>query len=140
MKRFAETLYNIKDAIGYFWEGLKDDIKNINKISLKWKIILCSLFIFGIVSYIYPPIFIFTIALLCWLMIVSIPIIIIGSIVLFGSLYIIYNLIESRYPYLGALLSGLISIVFIGCCIFAIWNWVLAEAFYVLRQIIIDIF
>ena len=139
MKRFAETLYNIKDAIGYFGEGLKDDIKSI-KIPLKWKIIICSLFIFGIVSFIYPPVFIFTIALLCWLMIVSIPIIIIGSIVLFGSLYIIYNFIESRYPYLGALLSALISIVFIGCGIFAIWNWVLAEAFYVLEQIIIDIF
>ena len=54
MKRFTETHYNIKDAIGYFVEGLKDDINNI-KISLKWKIILCSLFIFGIVSYIYPP-------------------------------------------------------------------------------------
>ena len=92
MKRFAETLYNIKDAIGYFWEGLKDDIKNI-EISLKWKIIICCLFTFGIVSFIYPPVFIFTIALLCWLMIVSIPIIIIGGIVLFGSLYIIYNFI-----------------------------------------------
>ena len=139
MKRFTETLYNIKDAIGYFVEGLKDDINNI-KISLKWKIILCSLFIFGIVSYIYPPIFIFTIALLCWLIIVSVLIIIIGSIVLFGSLYIIYNLIESRYPYLGALLSGLISIVFIGCGIYAIWHWILVEAFSVLGQIIIDIF
>lgn len=139
MKRFTETLYNIKDTIGYFGEGLKDDINNI-KISLKWKIILCSLFIFGIVSYIYPPIFIFTIALLCWLIIVSVSIIIIGGIVLFCSLYIIWNLIESRYPYLGALLSGLISIVFIGCGIHAIWNWILSEAFSVLRQIIIDIF
>ena len=73
MKRFTETLYNIKDAIEIFWEGLKDDINSI-KISLKWKIILCSLFIFGIVSYIYPPIFIFTIALFCWLMIVSVPV------------------------------------------------------------------
>lgn len=139
MKRFTETLYNIKDAIGYFVEGLKDDINNI-KISLKWKIILCSLFIFGIISFIYPPIFIFTIALLCWLMIVSVPIIIIGGIVIFGSFYIIYNLIESRYPYLGALLSGLISIVFIGCGIYAIWHWILDEAFSVLGQIIIDIF
>ena len=139
MKRFTETLYNIKDAIGYFVEGLKDDINNI-KISLKWKIILCSLFIFGIVSYIYPPIFIFTIALLCWLMIVSVPIIIIGGVVIFGGLYIICNLIESRYPYLGALLSVIISIVFIGCGIYAIWHWILVEAFSVLGQIIIDIF
>ena len=64
MKRFTETLYNIKDAIEIFWEGLKDDINSI-KISLKWKIILCSLFIFGIVSYIYPPIFIFLDQLNC---------------------------------------------------------------------------
>ena len=139
MKRFTETLYNIKDAIEVFWEGLTDDIKRI-KISLKWKIILCSLFIFGIISFIYPPIFIFTIALLCWLMIVSVPIIIIGGIVIFGSFYIIYNLIESRYPYLGALISGLISVVFIVFGIYAIWNWILVEAFSVLGQIIIDIF
>lgn len=139
MKRFTETLYNIKDAIEIFWEGLKDDINSI-KISLKWKIILCSLFIFGIVSYIYPPIFIFTIALLCWLMIVSVPIIIIGGVVIFGGFYVIYNLIESRYPYLGALLSVIISIVFIGFGIYAIWDWILIEAFSVLRQVIIDIF
>jgi hypothetical protein len=139
MKRFTETLYNIKDAIEIFWEGLKDDINSI-KISLKWKIILCSLFVFGIVSYIYPPIFIFTIALLCWLMIVSVPIIIIGGVVIFGGFYVIYNLIESRYPYLGALLSVIISIVFIGLGIYAIWNWILIEAFSVLGQIIIDIF
>jgi hypothetical protein len=139
MKRFTETLYNIKDAIEIFWEGLKDDINSI-KISLKWKIILCSLFVFGIVSYIYPPIFIFTIALLCWLMIVSVPIIIIGGVVIFGGFYVIYNLIESRYPYLGALLSVIISIVFIGLGIYAIWNWILIEAFSVLRQVIIDIF
>lgn len=139
MKRFTETLYNIKDAIEIFWEGLKDDINSI-KISLKWKIILCSLFVFGIVSYIYPPIFIFTMALLCWLMIVSVPIIIIGGVVIFGGFYIIYNLIESRYPYLGALLSVIISIVFIGFGIYAIWNWILVEAFSVLGQIIIDIF
>lgn len=139
MKRFTETLYNIKDAIEIFWEGLKDDINSI-KISLKWKIILCSLFVFGIVSYIYPPIFIFTIALLCWLMIVSVPIIIIGGVVIFGGFYVIYNLIESRYPYLGALLSVIISIVFIGLGIYAIWNWILIEAFSVLGQVIIDIF
>lgn len=139
MKRFKEIINAIKESVEIFCDGLKDDINNI-KISLKWKIILCSVFIFGIISYIYPPIFIFTIALLCWLIIVSIPIIIIGSIVLFGSLYIIYNFIASKYPYLGALLSVILSIVFIGCGIYAIWHWILIEAFSVLGQIIIDIF
>ena len=139
MKRFTETLYNIKDAIGFFIEGLKDDINNIN-ISLKWKIILCSLFIFGIVSYIYPPIFVFTVATLLWLMYVATPIIIIGSLVFMASVYLIFISLESRYPYLGALLSVIISIVFIGCGIYAIWHWILVEAFSVLGQIIIDIF
>lgn len=139
MKRFTEIKDIIKESVEIFWEGLKDDIKSI-KISLKWKIILCSLFIFGIVSYIYPPIFIFTIALLCWLMIVSVPIIIIGGVVIFGGFYIVYNLIESRYPYLGALLSVILSIVFIGFGIYAIWDWILIEAFSVLKQVIIDIF
>jgi hypothetical protein len=73
-------------------------------------------------------------------MIVSVPIIIIGGVVIFGGFYVIYNLIESRYPYLGALLSVIISIVFIGLGIYAIWNWILIEAFSVLGQIIIDIF
>lgn len=73
-------------------------------------------------------------------MIVSVPIIIIGGVALFGSFYIIYNSIESRYPYLGALLSGIFSIVFIGGGIYAIWHWILIEAFSVLGQIAIDIF
>ncbi len=142
MKRFKEIKNTIKEGVEMFWDGLKDeisDIKNI-KISLKWKIIFCSVFTFGIVSLVYPPIFIFTIALLCWVAIVSIPIIIIGLIVILCSLYIICNLIETRYPYLGALLSGLISIVFIISGIYAIWHWVLPDAFSSLGQIINDIF
>ena len=142
MKRFKEIVNTIKEGVEMFCGGLKDEISDIKtiKMPLKWKIIFCSVFTFVIFSFIYPPIFIFTIALLCWLAIVSIPIIIIGGIVLFGSLYIIYNLIETRYPYLGALLSGIFSIVFIVCGIYTICSWVLPDAFSVLGQIIIDIF
>ena len=51
MKRFKEIKNTIKEGVEMFWDGLKDeisDIKNI-KISLKWKIIFCSVFTFGIV-------------------------------------------------------------------------------------------
>ena len=137
MDKIKETIELLKELISSFGEGLKNDITSI---SHKTKIILCSLGVFGIISVIYPPIFIFVIATIIWLMVTSVPIILIGSCIIMFSIYLIVTLTDSKKPYLGALISSIITLLLVCCGIYCIYNWVLVEAIDVYTSILSDIF
>ena len=139
MNKFLEVLKNIKFAIEVFCEGLIYDITSINLT--RTQIGLCVFAVlFIITSFIYPPIFVFTIATLLWLMCVATPIIIIGSLVFMASVYLIFISLESTKPYLWSLISGIIVITMICFGCYCIYDWILVEAFNVYGDIVKDIF